>query len=126
VSECIIAPGATHRGGYKRKMRNGVSKYAHRWAWEDAYGPIPEGLVIMHLCDIPACINIEHLSIGTNKDNVTDMYAKGRAFSQTRTHCKQGHEMTDENTYVSKPGRRSCVICRREACRRWEAKRERA
>lgn len=52
--------------------------YAHRAAWTEANGPIPFGLHICHKCDVPLCVNVRHLFIGTNADNVADMVAKGR------------------------------------------------
>jgi hypothetical protein len=51
----------------------------HRWVWERVNGPIPEGLVVMHICDTPACFRYEHLRLGTQLDNIADMTAKGRA-----------------------------------------------
>jgi hypothetical protein len=54
------------------------SKLAHRVSYEAHFGSIPEGLVVMHSCDNPACIEPEHLSVGTQLDNVTDMIQKNR------------------------------------------------
>lgn len=51
---------------------------AHRMVWIEANGPIPDGLVIRHKCDNPSCVNLDHLEIGTQSDNVHDMIERGR------------------------------------------------
>ena len=53
--------------------------YAHRVAWMLAHGPIPRGMNVLHRCDVPRCVNPDHLFLGTQHDNVRDMIAKGRA-----------------------------------------------
>jgi HNH endonuclease len=52
--------------------------------WEQVNGPIPEGMVVMHLCDNPPCYRYDHLRLGTNADNMADMVAKGRAHHDGR------------------------------------------
>jgi hypothetical protein len=57
---------------------------AHRWAYEQAYGPIPKGLVVMHACDVKLCVRPGHLMAGPTAANQRDMTAKGRGRIGTR------------------------------------------
>lgn len=52
--------------------------YAHRLAYIDAYGSIPTGTVVRHKCDNPACFNINHLELGTQRENMQDASRRGR------------------------------------------------
>jgi hypothetical protein len=73
--------------------------YAHRLAYELASGaPIPEGLVVMHSCDTPACCRPEHLSLGTTADNLADMRAKGRANDSVKSRGSSHYAAMDEAT----------------------------
>lgn len=74
----------TLRHGYGRAMRGGVTWTSHRHAWTQANGAIPDGLWVLHHCDNRACINVEHLFLGTARDNIADMVAKGRHASGDR------------------------------------------
>ncbi len=77
---CWIWRGATVGGRYGiwrvRNARRNV--LAHRQVWEWTYGPIPEGLVVCHHCDVPQCVRPEHLFLGTQRDNIRDARNKGR------------------------------------------------
>lgn len=65
-------------GAFKLGNRKSKVLYAHRMAWELYVGPIPLGLMVLHRCDCPCCVNPHHLFLGTHSDNMNDMVSKGR------------------------------------------------
>ncbi len=77
--ECIIWQGATAgKFKYGQIKVNGRMRYCHRLSYQLNKGDIPAGMLVMHTCDRPACINPEHLVLGTQKNNMDDMRLKGR------------------------------------------------
>lgn len=76
---CRLWFGASVPQGYGVTHFNHRQQYAHRVAWQVERGPIPEGLLVLHKCDTPACINVDHLFLGTDADNRADMMNKGRS-----------------------------------------------
>lgn len=75
---CIVWLGSTNRKGYGLVHYHGKTQIASRVVWRTERGPIPRGLMVCHTCDIPACINVGHMFLGTSKDNVADSMRKGR------------------------------------------------
>jgi hypothetical protein len=76
--ECWVWTGFCAPSGYGSVTRHGKSHRVHRLAWEDAYGPIPPDLIVMHLCDNRRCLRLTHLALGTCADNDRDRVSKGR------------------------------------------------
>jgi len=83
TDNCWLWTGSKRNKGYGAFVyadKNGkvVQGRAHRFSYEIHVGEIPEGLFVLHKCDNPGCVNPDHLFVGTNQDNVTDMVSKGR------------------------------------------------
>lgn len=66
------------RNRYGKFWQDGGMRPAHIVAYEEAHGPVPQGMKVLHRCDNPPCCNQLHLFTGTQADNVADMDAKGR------------------------------------------------
>ena len=82
---CHIWTAGLFSVGYGCIMIRRKSYLAHRIAWEQVHGPIPEGMCVLHRCDTRPCINVDHLFLGTKMDNVIDMDNKGRRKSARGT-----------------------------------------
>lgn len=87
---CWVWSGTRNSYGYGVFLLPGERPVrAHRHAYELTHGPIPDGLVVMHSCDNPPCINPTHLSLGGRGDNNRDAKAKGRnAAGEANGHAK--------------------------------------
>jgi hypothetical protein len=79
TKKCWLWTGHKDPNGYGRiAMGRELLEKSHRMSYMIHKGPIPKGLVVMHICDNPPCVNPDHLQIGTNADNLNDSYKKGR------------------------------------------------
>lgn len=130
--ECWVWHGMRDRYGYGRVSipmpnRDGKTRIlvgAHRVSQMLNSGePIPPGMIVLHSCDNPPCVNPAHLRVGTHLDNAADKFSRGREVPAP-THCPRGHPYTDENTTLkvrhdrAKPRvSRACRECGRERTR---------
>jgi hypothetical protein len=128
MSDCIAWTGQIRVQGYGCKyVGQGKRVAAHRWAWEQVYGPIPDGMVLDHTCHSKAvlkgecaggwscahrrCVNIDHLELVTGKEN----NRRGANIIENRPTCKKGHSYTNpHNIMVRANGKRECAQCNRE------------
>jgi len=75
---CHVWKNYLYPVGYGQVKFQGKDYLVHRLVYEFTHGPIPDGMYICHKCDRRACMNPDHLFIGTQKDNIQDMLSKGR------------------------------------------------
>lgn len=83
-SGCWISTDCVETSGYGHFRWHGEDLKTHRAAWEAWRGPIPEGMQVLHTCDVRNCINPAHLWLGTNADNVADKVSKDRQYRGER------------------------------------------
>lgn len=100
IGDCVLWRGSLHNEGYGQDG----AQLAHRVAYKKAKGPIPYGKELHHICENRRCVNPDHLLPVTRSEH--------KLIHCRKTHCKQGHEYTPENTYVSPDGlKRNCRAC---------------
>lgn len=111
---CWLWQGSTRNKGYGafvyKKDGKSINGRSHRYSYEIHRGEIPDKLFVLHDCDTPACVNPDHLFLGTNQDNVTDMMKKGRhvpggTYAKEKAKYKKGTDhhacFLDEETVKS-------------------------
>jgi hypothetical protein len=111
---CVRGRGHVATGGYLNRW-DPIRKRAvgiHRLVYEAAFGPIPDGLTLDHLCRNPWCVNPGHLQPVTQREN----NLRGDTIpglNAHKTHCLNGHPFSVENTHAYQ-GKRFCKQCGRD------------
>lgn len=122
---CLLWTAATNHMGYgafgygSRDGRTAPVVSAHRFAYTALVGEIPGGLVLDHLCRVPACVAPDHLEAVTNAENIRR--GNGGLFHALKTHCPRGHAYDDVNTYLNPRGSRECRKCQRASADAWRS-----
>lgn len=121
-TNCTVWIGSTNNKGYGLISVNGKAQLAHRVAYEAEFGPIPDGMVIDHLCRVRNCVNPMHLEAVT----VTENNRRGRSARtlQAGDTCINGHLLTTSaEIYVKPTGVTECRECRRASSDRTQGRR---
>jgi hypothetical protein len=101
-----------NESGHARFFVDGQRVLVHRWAYERFVGPIPDGLVLDHLCRKPSCVRPTHLEPVTQPVNVSRAPTAITTINSAKTHCIHGHEFAGHNLMWKRNGDRPCRQCR--------------
>ena len=93
---CSISISASHPYGAVKVGGTTIYISNHRASWMVHRGAIPKDMCILHKCDTPACINPDHLFLGSHADNVADMIAKGRSADRRGEKSPNGYLTTEQ------------------------------
>lgn len=127
-SGCWLWTGAVDDCGYGRIAVNKINRTAHRISWLLHKGDIPKNMCVCHVCDVPSCVNPNHLFLGTHASNMKDRDEKGRGYvphgtqhgkcklnetevinifndPRHRTEIANDYDITKENVTAIKSGR---------------------
>jgi len=95
LTGCHIWYGPLKPGGYGCLQYQGRIWLAHRLAWMLKHGPIPDGMILCHRCNVKRCVNPDHLALGTRADNNADIKAVRLRLADAREATAQARRGRD-------------------------------
>jgi hypothetical protein len=109
----VVTNQATSRNGYPRKWVSDEKRTVtiSRIVWKLCYGEIPKNLCVLHKCDNPACINIDHLFLGTLAENIKDKVNKNR---QAKGEKVNTAKLTEEQVIAIRNDKRTVAVIGKE------------
>lgn len=110
MSGCWLWLNSTSKTGHGSFRMNGKRPSAHSASYQLHKGTVPKGLCVRHRCDIPSCVNPDHLELGTWADNNRDRATRGGHVDHWKGSCKKGHDL-DTHGYHRPNGTRFCASC---------------
>lgn len=124
TSSCWLWVGCKNKQGYGQFRVRPKAYLSHRFSWLIHNGAIPDKQYVCHSCDTPACINPDHLFLGSQTDNMQDMFLKGRHYSQRGTNNQPtgkahhfyytGHKITRQDAETIRKDSRTNVQIAKE------------
>lgn len=92
---CTAWSGGKDPDGYAMFWYKGKTGRAARILWEMLYGPIPKGLIVRHKCDNRECLAVQHLELGTHKDNTEDARKRGRLVGPRKINKEKAEQVNE-------------------------------
>jgi hypothetical protein len=109
---CWLWTAARGGNGYGYFKISGIHHLAHRLSFMAAFGPIPKGFQIDHLCRVRTCVKPDHLEAVECKVNLLRSPYTQASINKAKTHCVRGHSLSGENLFIDR-GCRQCRQCKK-------------
>lgn len=123
LGPCWLWTAPLHKGYGRINIGKGAIRVAHRVIYEMFFGPVPDELVLDHLCRVTQCVRPTHLEPVTNVVNVERGNPNPFLTNKLKTECIRGHPFDEANTIYEEQGKRRCRACRKASNRKADMRR---